>query len=638
MSEVFVSYARSTAQLAQTLVAALRERGFSVWIDDDLPAHRAYSPVIEEQLTAAKAAVVIWSSDAVKSEWVLSEANRARQDHKLIQVTTDTAGLPMPFDTIQCADLANWTGDLQAPGWRKVLASVSHLARGEAASRPPKPPARAAAKTQPLLAVLAFDNLSGDADMAYFSDGMSEEILNTVSRGADMKVIGRASSFQFRGADKAAANVAEHLQATHVLDGSVQRSGARVRISSHLVECAGQTTLWSNRFDRDLTDIFALQDEIAAAVAAALKVVFAPSGPAQSIDPAIYDIYLRVQAYQGTASPEKSEQAIRLLELVVAAAPKFARAWGRLAAELAFSLRRDGGEAPSFQQARNAVIKAANTALELDPAVASAYQGLIWLLPFGFYQEREALHNRALQAAPNDPEVLTLKAWSCSQVGRLREALEYASRAYDLDPLHPWVANAYAMFVPSYDLSRDLWQTFRTRWPDNDAIAFNGVGIAAANGDWERFEQLVDDSRLRLQEPVFRGLVWYARNLRHPDPHAVMHALDRAREQVSRTGTVQLDRLTSLYRLGQREEVFALIGQASFAHMFDEAGPPPSGMLSADLIFRAGNADMMADIRFVGLCAKLGLCDYWVKSGAWPDCAEQVPYDFKAEARRLATA
>ncbi len=126
-------------------------------------------------------------------------------------------------------------------------------------------------------------------------------------------MIGRASSFQFRGADKAAANVADHLRATHVLDGSVQRSGARVRISSHLVECADQTTLWSARFDRDLTDIFALQDEIAAAVAAALKVVFAPSGPAQSIDPAIYDVFLRVQAYEGTASPEKSKEAIRLL-------------------------------------------------------------------------------------------------------------------------------------------------------------------------------------------------------------------------------------------------------------------------------------------------------------------------------------
>jgi adenylate cyclase len=105
MADVFVSYARPNAKQAQTVVAALRGLGYSVWIDDDLPPHRGYTGVIEEQMTAAKAAVVVWSSDAVASEWVMSEANRAREARKLVQVTTDGARLPMPFDTIQCADL-----------------------------------------------------------------------------------------------------------------------------------------------------------------------------------------------------------------------------------------------------------------------------------------------------------------------------------------------------------------------------------------------------------------------------------------------------------------------------------------------------------------------------------------------------
>ena len=121
-----------------------------------------------------------------------------------------------------------------------------------------------------LLAVLAFDNLSGDPALDCFSDGVSEEIRDTVARCADVKVIGRASSFQFRGPDKAAAHVAAQVHATHVLDGSVRRSGARVRISIELVECASAVSLWSKRFDRDLSDIFALQDEIAGAVAQAL--------------------------------------------------------------------------------------------------------------------------------------------------------------------------------------------------------------------------------------------------------------------------------------------------------------------------------------------------------------------------------
>ena len=110
MSDVFISYARSTAQHAQAVDTALRALGYSVWRDDELPSHRAYSDVIEEQLASAKAVVVIWSAEAARSEWVRSEADRARTGHKLVQLRIDGAALPMPFDRIQCADLTGWTG------------------------------------------------------------------------------------------------------------------------------------------------------------------------------------------------------------------------------------------------------------------------------------------------------------------------------------------------------------------------------------------------------------------------------------------------------------------------------------------------------------------------------------------------
>ena len=99
-----------------------------MWIDDELPAHRAYGKVLQEQVTAAKAVLVLWSTEAVDSEWVLSEAERAREARKLVQVAIDGARPPMPFDQIQCADLRGWTGgDLDAPGWRKVVASIAEL-------------------------------------------------------------------------------------------------------------------------------------------------------------------------------------------------------------------------------------------------------------------------------------------------------------------------------------------------------------------------------------------------------------------------------------------------------------------------------------------------------------------------------
>src|SRR3569833_2301468 len=104
MSHVFVSYARPTEAPAKQVADALRALGYSVWRDDELPAHRAYADVIEERLQTAKAVVVLWSAEAAKSEWVRSEAERARTDHKLVQLTLDGAKLPMPFDQIQCAD------------------------------------------------------------------------------------------------------------------------------------------------------------------------------------------------------------------------------------------------------------------------------------------------------------------------------------------------------------------------------------------------------------------------------------------------------------------------------------------------------------------------------------------------------
>jgi TolB-like protein len=142
----------------------------------------------------------------------------------------------------------------------------------------------------PLLAVLAFDNLSSDPEMQFFSDGVSEEIIQRLSRGARLRVIGRTSSFQFRGERKAEA--ATRLRCSHVLDGSIRRAAQRVRVGAHLVEASSQTTLWSDRYDRSLENIFAVQDEISESIAQALDQTFSGSSSG-AVDPAVYDLYLR---------------------------------------------------------------------------------------------------------------------------------------------------------------------------------------------------------------------------------------------------------------------------------------------------------------------------------------------------------
>ncbi|UVO51740.1 AAA family ATPase [Sphingomonas sp. SUN019] len=163
MSDIFVSYARPDEIVAEQIVAALKRAGHSVWRDDLLPVHRAYAEVIEERLRLAKAVIVLWSPAAAASQWVRSEANRAREYGKLVQIALDGALPPMPFDQIQCADLRQWLGDTAAPGWDKVMRSIAALVgeRGQVASeaepedagyvQPPLPQRLAALPALPLV-------------------------------------------------------------------------------------------------------------------------------------------------------------------------------------------------------------------------------------------------------------------------------------------------------------------------------------------------------------------------------------------------------------------------------------------------------------------------------------------------------
>src|SRR5215213_3858963 len=125
MSAIFVSCAGVVGPMAKRVADARPAAGYRAWRDDELPAHRPYSAVIQERLSSAKAVVVLWSADAAKSQWVRAEADAARTLGTLVQATLDGTIPPMPFNQIQCADLSNWSGEREAPGWRKLVASVA---------------------------------------------------------------------------------------------------------------------------------------------------------------------------------------------------------------------------------------------------------------------------------------------------------------------------------------------------------------------------------------------------------------------------------------------------------------------------------------------------------------------------------
>jgi adenylate cyclase len=377
MSDVFISYARATEARARQIAAALRALGYGVWRDDELPAHRAYGDVIQEQLRVAKAVVVIWSSEAASSEWVRSEAERARIERKLVQLTVDGAELPMPFDQTQCPDLTHWDGEPDAPGWRKVLASIAELTERGASSAAGPAPTRLQAKRRrekPSICVLPFANMSGDAEQEYFSDGISEDIITDLSKVSALAVASRNTAFSYKGKAINVGDVARALSVSHVLEGSVRKAGNRVRITGQLIEGASDSHIWAERYDRELDDIFALQDEISHAIVAALKLKLLPEEKSAiarrgTTDVEAYDLFLMARRYLQTGNqgdPRRDEAIIRLCHRAISIDPGYARAWSllALAQSVLFYAHNRGGDNG---------LAAAERALRLDPELAEPH-------------------------------------------------------------------------------------------------------------------------------------------------------------------------------------------------------------------------------------------------------------------------
>ena len=275
---------------------------------------------------------------------------------------------------------------------------AQRVAEATASSTAPAPAA------EPLLAVLAFDNLSNDPEMQFFSDGVSEEIIQLLSRGRNQGDRAHVE-FQFRGERKAEA--AEALHCTHVLDGSIRRVAARVRVSAHLMEAASQTTLWSERYDRGLEDIFAVQDEISESIARALDRPCARRPRRWSRRSTTCTCDRAQRATRPTNSHPHRRAGTRDQR-----APQFAAAWGRLAYLRAFLRFYQ----PFAERAASAaqVNREAERALALDAQNLDAMAGQYFVIaPFGQFVESDAALDR-LRRAPGTGDGAATSAGRCA--------------------------------------------------------------------------------------------------------------------------------------------------------------------------------------------------------------------------------
>ena len=438
MSDVFISYGRSTAREAQAIAEALRALGYAVWRDDDLPAHRPYAEVIQERLLAAKAVVVVWSAEAARSEWVQSEADRARTEHKLVQLRIDDAALPMPFDRIQCADLQGWKGDPDAPGWRNVISSLSDLIRGA-----PAPDVGGAAAKEPALpdkpsiAVLPFTDMTGAKECDYFCDGMVMEIVTALSRFSSLFVIASDSSLSYRDGAYSRKHIARDLGVRYLLDGSVRRSGDKVRIAVQLVDAIVGAPVWNARFDGTLEDVFLLQDTVADGVAAQIAptvvgVELRRARARPTKDLSAYDLYLRARF--GVDNKAKLLNSISLLKEAIARDPRYALALAYQADCHALLATWGYSEAPaeSWQTSRDLARRALR--LRGDDAEVLLWAGAALGRGGNDLAVAQALVERSLTLNPGDSQAWQVSGALNAYAGRPGLALEQLETGLRLNP------------------------------------------------------------------------------------------------------------------------------------------------------------------------------------------------------------
>ncbi len=287
------------------------------------------------------------------------------------------------------------------------------------------------------IAVLPFVNMSSDVEQEYFSDGISEELLNLLARIQDLRVISRSSAFSYKGKDINLAQVAEELNVAHILEGSVRKAGNKIRITAQLIEARSDTHLWSETYDRTLDDIFAVQDEIAATVVEQLKITLLGAAPkVRETDPEAYTLLLQARHLGLQVSAEGLEQGITLLLQALAIDPDYVDAWIGLSsayfAQAQFGL---GPHEDPFTLAREALEKA----LAIDPDNADAHANLGWMaMKYDGNLAQAARHlQRALQLDPNNHYTIGYTASLLGNLGRLDQAIAGYKYVISRDPVNP---------------------------------------------------------------------------------------------------------------------------------------------------------------------------------------------------------
>ena len=303
-----------------------------------------------------------------------------------------------------------------------------------------------AAGERPSIAVLPFDNLSSDPDQTYFSDGIAEDLLTALSRFRDLRVLARHSSFAFRGQALDAVELGRRLGVGYLLEGSVRKMGARVRVTAQLIDASAGDHVWAERYDRPLDDIFAIQDELVATIAATLAGRIWAAGVDRAkrkptTDLAAYDFVLRGTERLASYDKGANEAAVALFERAMALDPEYALANAFLALSI-FSLPWN----ERADEYRPRCLALSSRAVQLDSSDSRCHRILAMILLNAREFERAEQHaDRATALNPNDADAAAYRAYILCFLGRPQEAVAEVRRALMLNPFHPsWYWTVFA--------------------------------------------------------------------------------------------------------------------------------------------------------------------------------------------------
>jgi tetratricopeptide (TPR) repeat protein len=671
MADVFVSYARGDQQLAMLVAKHVAAAGFTVWWDSDLLPHNRFATVIEEQIHAASAVLVIWSHAATTSPWVRSEAELGRVEGKLIQVSVDQSMIPLPFNQYQSADLRHWHGNQADPHWRKVLASVAHFAsNGSAGAVQPPPAGRprpglrawSSARTLGLtaigatvvaaagaalfwgstpdargarIAVQPFRTIGSSAGLGDFAAGLSDSLQNLLTQD-QLQTLSPAEADSMKGDDLAARSKA--LGIGLMFSGTVQTKASGIDVNMRLDDPVQQATLWTAEISGPAAQPDQLQARVGALTLAVLNCSAQALAPKVRIsDPALQAFLnaceLSQTAAHGLAGGKLTYAMLDAMRQAAREAPDFAAAHSVLAKHLAFvaAYHLLDNVDPLRKEAQNE----AQRAVELDPKDPDAFVALGLLAPPLEFAKREGFYRQALASNPAWPHANGFLANVMTDTGRLHDAAGLYQRAASVNQQsNDWgieVAGGLIRIGETEQADRELGRLLLL-WPNDSENLRYRLQSLIAQRRWSDAAKLLDQtSEFPDDFPASWTAGW--RKL-----FSALQSNDPATRQSLRGILLASGRVDAHHAI----DGLALLGfvDDAFAVALHDMPIDATQEDSAGFLFDPEVSSLRNDARFMTLAARFRLVDYWRRTGQWPDfCRDpQLPYSCTQEAAKIARA